>query len=217
MGFNMSWIFVDGITEKALYEVLDLTPTTEETPDHHDLGTSLVPLAGAALKSGWCAVFAKYALVMDATVGKSPIRLTRLPPRSRCVTCVVLEHAMVSHSSLWQDGHLAWEIRHDPSQDILHLETRGNLPPAFAHLRDTAMEKQRAEAVRRRSSNWGVDHIFDVPIDMATSITRYRHDCKVEDDFFNTLWTLEAARGNVLTKLNQPPGWWQTVGSISYE
>jgi hypothetical protein len=50
----MSWIFVDGINEDALYEALDLAATAE-TPDQHDLGTSYVPLAGAALKSGWSA------------------------------------------------------------------------------------------------------------------------------------------------------------------
>lgn len=61
MGFNMSWIFVDGIDQGALYEALDLAQT-DEVPDQYDLGTSYVPLAGATLKSGWSAVFAKYAL-----------------------------------------------------------------------------------------------------------------------------------------------------------
>jgi hypothetical protein len=35
----MSWIFVDGIDEGALYDALDLAATTE-TPDPHDLGTT---------------------------------------------------------------------------------------------------------------------------------------------------------------------------------
>jgi hypothetical protein len=51
LGFNMSWVFVDGIDQDALYDALDLAPTGE-TPDRYDLGTSRVPLAGAALKSG---------------------------------------------------------------------------------------------------------------------------------------------------------------------
>src|SRR5690242_5317106 len=127
----MSWIFVDGINEEALYKALDLT-ATGETPDRYDLGTSYVPLAGATLKSGGCAVFAKYALVMDATVGTNPARLARLPLQSRCVTCVVLEHAMVSYASLWQNGRYAWQIRHDPSQGDEHLEVQGDLPSNFA-------------------------------------------------------------------------------------
>lgn len=216
MGFNMSWIFVDGINEDALYAALDLA-ATGVTPDEHDLGTSHVPLAGAALKSGWCAVFAEYALVMDATVGTNPARLTRLPKESRCFTCVVLEHAMVSYASLWQDGRYAWQIRHDSSQGVGHLEVRGDLPSAFGDFRGIAMDKQRAEEARRKSGEWGVDYFFDVPLDTAATMTGYRHDRAVENDFFRNLQRLVPAKGNVLTRLSQPPGWWQTVGSIAYE
>ncbi|WP_271532382.1 hypothetical protein [Bradyrhizobium sp. CCBAU 25338] len=212
----MSWILVDGITEEVLYDCLDLAPTGG-TPDRYDLGTSYVPLAGAVLKSGWCGVFAKYALVMDATVGKSPIPLTRLPAKSRCITCVVLEHAMVSYASLWQGGHSAWEIRHDSGQGRSHLEARGDPPVVFKELCDTAMKKQRAEDAQGKPGEWGVDYVFDVPINTAASIAGYRHDRVVEEDFFKALRTLAPANGNVLTKLNQPPGWWQTVGSTNYE
>ena len=216
MGFNMSWIFVDRINEDELYEALDLA-ATDETPDPHDLGTSYVPLAGAALNSGGCAVFAHYALAMDATVGTNPARLTRLPKESRCFTCVVLEHAMVSYASLWQDGRYAWQIRHDPSQGGQHLEVSGDLPSAFAGIRDIALDKQRAREARGKSVEWGVDYIFDVPLDTAAAITGYRHDRAIENDFFRNLRTLAPTNGNVLTKLSQPPGWWQTVGSLEYE
>jgi len=211
----MSWIFVDGINEDALYDALDLA-ATGETPDEHDLGTSYVPLAGAALKSGWSAVFAQYALVMDASVGTNPARIARLPARSRCITCVVLEHAMVSYASLWQDGHCVWQIRHDSSQGNGHLEVRGDLPSAFGDFRNIAMDKQRAEQARRKPGEWGVDYFFDVPIDTAAAITGYRHDRAVEKDFFRNLRALKPTNGNVLTKLSQPPGWWQTVGSMAY-
>lgn len=216
MGFNMSWILVDGINEDALYDALDLA-ATGVTPDEHDLGTSHVPLAGAALKSRWCAVFAEYALVMDATVGTNPARLTRLPKESRCFTCVVLEHAMVSYASLWQDGRYAWQIRHDSSQGVGHLEVRGDLPSAFGDFRGIAMDKQRAEEARRKSGEWGVDYFFEVPLDTAATMTGYRHDHAVENDFFRNLQRLVPVKGNVLTKLSQPPGWWQTLGSIAYE
>jgi hypothetical protein len=38
-----------------------------------------------------------------------------------------------------------------------------------------------------------------------------------EPDFFRNLRILVPTDGNVLTKLSQPPKWWQTVGSIKYE
>ncbi|MGO9485234.1 MAG: hypothetical protein ACLPX9_11720 [Rhodomicrobium sp.] len=252
MGFNMSWIFIDGISEDGLYEALDLVPTNG-TPERYDLGTSRVPLAGATLKSGWCAIFAKYALVMDLTMGTNPPRLTRLPVKSRCVTCVVLEHAMVSYAGLWTNGRYTWEIRHDPRQGHEDLDLSGDLPQEFERLRDAALEKQRMQiqtpkpqvtgekelppevelldlrriilrslrsAKQGNPSDWAnlpVDYVFNVPLDTAATITGYRHNRDVGDDFFRSLRFLQPAEGNVLTKLGLPPKWWQTTGSIKYE
>jgi hypothetical protein len=207
VGFNMSWIFVDKIEPDALYEIFDVVPT-DEAPDPYDLGTSSVPLAGASLKPGWCAIFAKYALVMDLTIGTNPPRLSRLPAKSRGVTCVVLEHTMISYASLWEGGRHTWEIRHDPRQGREHLEIFGDLPPEFAVLFNTAMNEQRTQNARLKPGEWGVDCVFDVPLEMAATITGYRHDRMVESDYFKNLRTLQSANGNVLTKQNQPPKWW---------
>ena len=209
MGFNMSWVFVDEVDQDALYTALDLVPT-DLRPDHHDLGTSSVPLAGSRLKSGWSAVFAKYALVMDAMFGPTPPRIARLPLGSRCVTGVVLEHAMISYAGFWQDGRPVWEVRHDGGE---HLEASGDLPTEFSAIRDAAMAKQRA----RKPGPWGVDYLFEVPLDTAATITKFRHDHNVESAFFANLQALVPADGNVLTRLSQPPTWWQTAGSIEYE
>jgi hypothetical protein len=216
MGFNMSWLFVDGTSQDALYKALDLAPTGE-IPDQYDLGTSSVPLAGATLKSGWCAVFAKYALIMDLTVGTNPPRLLRLPAKSRSVMCVVLEHAMISYASFWQGDHHTWQIRHDSREGREHLEALGDLPPAFTGFRDAAVEKQRARDERRKPGEWGVDYVFDVPLDAAATITGYRHTRVVDDDFFRNLQSVVPTDGKVLTKLSQPPTWWQTADSIEYE
>ncbi len=216
MGFNMSWIFVDGIDQSALCEALDLAPTGE-TPDQYDLGTSYVPLAGATLKSGWSAVIAKYALVMDLTEGTNPPRLSRLPAKAQSIICVVLEHAMISYASCWQGGQRLWQIRHDPSLGDEHLETFGNLPPEFSDFRDVAVREQRTKNEGRRHGQWGIDYIFDVPLDTATTITGYRHDRVVEDDFFRNLQTVMPINGNVPTRLSRPPTWWQVAGSLEYE
>jgi hypothetical protein len=192
MGFNMSWICVDGIDQDALYQALDLAPTGG-TPDRYDLGTSRVPWAGATLKSGWCAVFAKYTLVMDVTTGTNQPRLTRLPARSRAITCVVLEGPMISYASLWHGGRYTWEIRHNRSYGVRHLEASGDLPAEFAGFRDIAMDKQRTQEESRRPGEWGVDYVFDVPLDMAATITGFRHDRWAEDDFFRNLRTLAPA------------------------
>ena len=64
MGFNMSWIFVDGIERDELYAVLDVK-STGEAADPNDLGTSRVPLAGLRPKAGWCAIFGQYSFVLQ--------------------------------------------------------------------------------------------------------------------------------------------------------
>jgi hypothetical protein len=194
----MSWIVVDGIDQGALYDALDLAPTGE-TPDRYDLGTSRVPLAGATLKSGSCAVFANGTLVMDVTTGTNPPRLMRLPAKSRSITCVVLEGPMISYASLWQGDRRTWEIRHNRSYGVRHLEASGDLPPEFAGFRDIAMDKQRSQEESRRPGEWGIDYVFDVPLDTAATITGYRYGRWVEDDFFRNLRTLLVT--------SQPPKW----------
>lgn len=222
MGFNMSWMFVDGIDQDALFAALDLAPAGE-VEETSDLGTRRAPLAGAAF-SGWCAVFARYALIMDATVGTDPPRLARLPPTSRCITCVVLEHAGVSYSSLWQGGRHVWEIRHQGSQGGEHLDVFGDLPLVFTRSRDVALRKRRAaeEAIRKqgRSPNspfdLPADYAFDVPLDTAATITGFSHTRGSGWDLFTNLQTLQPIKGNVLTRLTHPPKWWQTLHSIEY-
>ena len=59
--------------------------------------------------------------------------------------------------------------------------------------------------------------MFDVPLDTAATVTGYRHDREVEQDFFRNVRTLVPIKGNVLTKLSDPPRWWQTLDSIQYE
>jgi hypothetical protein len=150
-------------------------------------------------------------------MGTDPPRLARLPAKSRSITCVTLEHAMVSYSSLWHAGGHTWQIRHDSSQGSEHLELSGDLPAGFVGIRDIGMRKGRAQEERRKPGEWGVDYVFDVPLDTAAAITGFRHDRMVENDFFTSLQSLVPTNGNVLTKLSHPSKWWQTVGSIEHQ
>ncbi|GLH78300.1 hypothetical protein SSBR45G_32090 [Bradyrhizobium sp. SSBR45G] len=208
MGTNMSWAFVDGVSLQELYEVLDLEPS-DQTPDYTDLGTSHVPLAGAMLKPGWCAIFAKYALVMDALLSATPPRLARLPAQSRCIACVVLEHAMVSYAGFWRGGEIVWEIRHDGGD---HLEATGALPAEFSSLRDEAVARQQSS----RSGSWGVDYLFNVPTDTAATVAGYPHRWVVQADLYSDLRTITPVNGHELDRLSTPPQWWQLTKSMRY-
>jgi hypothetical protein len=218
VGFNMSWIFVDQIDLNELYAALDVK-STGEAADKHDLGTKRVPLAGLRPKDGWCAIFGRYSFVLDITIGTDPPRLARLPAKSRAVSCVVLEHAMISYASFWQDGRHIWEVRHQPSKEQPErLDFWGDLPPSFIGTWEAALQKQREHNATRKLGELGVDYIFNVPLAAAAEITGFRHDRGPPGryDAFRDVTTLEPINGNVLRRLNHPPKWWQTVRSIEY-
>ena len=218
MGFNMSWIFVDAIELDELYAALDVK-STGEAADPYDLGTGRVPLAGLRPEAGWCAIFGHYSFVLDITIGTDPPRLSRLPAKSRAVTCVVLEHANISYASLWRDRREIWQARHLPSQEQPErLDFWGDLPPSFVGTWEAALRKQRASDAKRKSGEWGVDHVFSVPLEAAAEITGFRYDRggRGKVDAYREVTTLELINGNSLKRLSTPPRWWQIVGSTEY-
>ena len=117
---------------------------------------------------------------------------------------------MVSYAGVWEGGRPVWEIRHDGGD---HLEASGDLPADFARIRDIANDKQRSSP----RGAWSVDYLFDIPPDTVATLTDYRHDRALAPDFFTELRTLVPVNGNVLTRLSQPPKWWQLTRSIRYE
>jgi hypothetical protein len=217
VGFNMSWIFVDAIELDELYVALDVK-STGEAADPYDLGTGRVPLTGLRPKAGWCAIFGQYSFVLDITIGTDPPRLSRLPAKSRAVSCVVLEHTNISYASLWQGGREIWQARHQPSKgQPEHLDFSGDLPPSFIGIWEAALQKQRADDAMRKPGEWGVDYVFDVPVNAAAEITGFRHDRgRGKEEAYRELTTLELINGNALKRLSTPPRWWQIVGSTEY-
>jgi hypothetical protein len=122
---------------------------------------------------------------------------------------MVLEGPMISYASLWQGGRRMWQIQHDSSQGVRHLEFFGDLPPAFADLREVAIEQQRAEDEHSSLGMPGVDYVFEVPPDTAATMTGFRYGRRVEDDFYRNLQSLAPADGNVAADDSEPPRWWQ--------
>jgi hypothetical protein len=217
MGFNMSWIFVDGIELDELYAALDVK-STGAAADPYDLGTGRVPLAGLRPKAGWCAIFGRYSYVLDITMGTDPPRLLRLPAKSRAVTCVVLEHANISYASLWKDGREIWRAHHQPSKEQPeHLDFWGDLPSSFLGTWEATLQKQRQRNAMRKPGEWGVDYVFDVPLIAAAEITGFRHDGGPgKEDAYRDVTTLALINGNSVKRLSKPPRWWQMVGSTEY-
>lgn len=218
MGFNMSWVCAEGIDQDAFLDTLELRPTGPATATE-DFGTTAVPLSAATTASGWQTMFAKYALALDAALGTEPPRIARLPSNSRCVVVLVLEHRMLSYSSLWQGGRQVWEILHDGRD---HLSAKGDLPPQFAaihateRMRQDEQTRRRPPGLSREEAYWhNADYIYEVPINTAAVITGFRHD-QADSECFSNVRRLEPNTGNELTKLGNPPNWWQQTNSMRY-
>jgi hypothetical protein len=200
MGYSISWLAIRGEDVKTVHAELGITGTGEyeEVPES--------PLLGVQLPEGWYLVFANRCDYVD----NAP--LASLSRSGELITCSVEEHAMCSSASGWSNGRLAWSVEHDSQQGLQHLDAQGDLPPVFAAVRDqlSAARAQRGDA----------DYIFDVPVEVARSITGFRHDqCEPIVQFERLLGFGGADFPGVsktkcepkerLERLSAPQKWWQ--------
>jgi hypothetical protein len=181
MGFSFSSVAVKGGTRESVLPILGLrgTEAREEIPESD--------LTGASLPSGWYLVTAnRYPDLMEEA------RLKRLSAIAEVITCFVAEHVMCSAASMWAEGREVWSVMHAAEQGIEHLETKGTLPPIFA----SVSKRLRAEQGAAGGKKAGVDHIFDIPVEMVEQFTGYRHDRvmpELGDSAFEVLATTDAA------------------------
>jgi len=162
MGYSLSWLAVKGKPPQAVRDQLGFRPTgeQEEIPE--------ADLTGVEMPGGW------YLLVSNRSEQvASDEAMQRLSSSGgELVTCFVEEHVMFSSATSWKDGHRIWSVIHNAQERRDHLDTQGNLPPAFSSiLADLRSKQQEADANKR-----GVDFIFDAPVALAQSVVGYRHD-----------------------------------------
>jgi hypothetical protein len=91
------------------------------------------------------------------------------------ITGDVEEHVMVSIATGWKDGRRVWSVTHDGQRDMEHLQTEGDLPAAFTSIRDRLRSEQQTAGGRKAD----VDYTFDVPVELAQTLTGYRHDADI--------------------------------------
>jgi len=164
MGFSMSWAAVRGDAPQVVHDALALhgTGTREEIPESN--------ITGAELPDGWYMVVSNrdgLRLTEDAA-------LERLSRVGEVVMCFVEEHVMCSFAACWRDGQRVWSVYHDSGgrKGIEHLEVKGQPPASFASIRDRLFAEQSTAGGKKA----GVDYIFDIPVELAHSLTGYRHD-----------------------------------------
>jgi hypothetical protein len=160
MGYAISWLAVRGKSPEEVRRLLGLIPTGR-------YGEPLDSLITAALlPGGWF-------LVLLADPAHEFLRQgtpERISADCEVVTAAVEEHVMASLAEGWKAGRRVWSLDHQSEKGIEHLEAGGTPPESFAGIRSKAFERQRGEEAG------DVDYIFDVPLQVAQSLTGFKHD-----------------------------------------
>lgn len=180
MGFSISWLAIRGRTPVEVRDELAIRSTGEYDafPDSF--------LCGADLSFGWYLLFGNRCDFADSQP------LEKLSRSGEVVTCHVEEHVMVSGASGWMDGKMIWSITHDSNTGIEHLDAQGELPYSFESIRDQLLAEQLA--------NNDADYLFDIPVEVAKTLTGFRHD----EDFPN-------GPDEPFERLEFEKKWWQSL------
>ena len=173
MGYSQSSLAVFRKPADAVLASLALRPTGERAAFPES------PFVSATLPSGW------FLVVADGAEHDiiSEERLGQLSTACQVVTCTVEEHVMVSEATGWRDGQRLWRVTHDAQTSIEDLQTEGELPSAFAAIRDRLAEEQRTAGGKDSDT----DYFFDIPVELAMSLTGYRHDATIQGLVFDVL------------------------------
>jgi hypothetical protein len=181
MGYSISWIAIRGKDRDVVCSEFHVEPTGE----FEDVPES--PVVGARLPTGWYLLF-----INDRSLPGSGV-LGKLSTRAELVCCFVEEHVMCSSASGWQNGKEQWSVTRDAQQGLTHLESTGDLPWAYAAIHDDLSRKQVGKT--------NVDYLFDIPVELAKSLTGFRHD----EDFFDA----PSKPYERLQRTVAPGKWWQ--------
>ena len=157
MGFNVSTVSIRGLPESDVHALLGLKSTgrSEEDPDS--------PVVAATLPSGWYLIYFNDHDHPDLGI------LAQQFPSVEFLCCETSETVKYSAVRFWQSGKLKWSVVHDSSKGFDHLEIRGELPPTWSLIDQRLRTLQKAKAK-------GVDHLFDIPVELARDITGFRYD-----------------------------------------
>ena len=160
MGASLSWLAVRGKTPQIVRAELGLRSAGRHEPYPQS------PVTAAELPGGW------YLLVENHRLKNQYVRdavLKNLSLSCEVITCAVEEHVMCSEAAGWNNGIKTWSVIHEAEKGNRDLRTEGEMPPAFASIRDRLASQREG----------GVDYIFDIPVELAESFTDFRHDAGI--------------------------------------
>lgn len=161
MGYSLSWVAVETAGEEALRTEFGLQATgeTSEVGPEFDLSGAHLP--------GWFLLVADHS---DALVDEQLLK--SLSSHGRVVAAMVEEHVMFSSSEEWLNGVRVWGAIHVPDAGLYHIGVEGSLPETYTAIHARQFNEQKKDG----GQDAGVDHIIDIPLELAAAIIGFRHD-----------------------------------------
>lgn len=119
---------------------------------------------------------------------RSTEQVAELSKRYETYICEVNETVMWSSAEFWKEGQQIWKVTHaGEGEDVFDLSVSGALPEGFSDLKQMHTSNQENE-------DEGVDHIFEIPLDLAASDCGFRHDGYLEQSEVESFVTILAPK-----------------------
>ncbi|MES2695169.1 MAG: hypothetical protein V4773_16970 [Verrucomicrobiota bacterium] len=165
MGYAISWIALRSKTPEAAARLLGLKPTgrTEQIAES--------PFSGLQLETGWYVVVlqgCEHPLVQHAS-------LQQVSADAEALAVWLEEHVMACSAQYWKNGGQVWAVTHEAEGMEDELVEEGPLPAPYAEI------KQRLLAEQQTAD--GVDYLFNIPLELAESVTGFMHDKAIAGHF----------------------------------
>ena len=159
MGYAVKWYAVRS-PAPGLLATLGLAETGElqQVPD--------APLCYQRGPEGWSLLFSNRMRVL------SDETLAELSQGGEVVACSVEEHVMFSQAEHWVNGALVFRVTHEAAKGLGHLSVEGTATHRLNEIHEAAKTRQATEG----GEEAGVDHIFDVPVDLAQELCGFTHN-----------------------------------------
>ena len=159
MGWSLSWAAIKGGNLQTACVALGLRATGKREEFDES------KISGAALPTGWYLVAFNRSELKDRA-------LAHLSRSGEVVCCFVEDHVMVSWASGWRNGNKVWSVVHDCEKGRFHLDIKGEAPAELKGIAERLIAEQHAAGGEKAD----VDHVYDVPAELAKGLTGFRHD-----------------------------------------
>ncbi|WP_346911761.1 hypothetical protein [uncultured Roseibium sp.] len=170
MGFSICYLGLRCPVEKAA-EYLSLDIEAEEPGDWPPMDSWVGMLKG----SDWTLVWLEDARFVEKNIAL----LESASQKVDLIACEVVESVMWASAQYWSNGDLKWKVTHaGDGDDIFNLTETGTLPPDYSAIRTEHFKNQEQE--NESDDEFGCDHIFEIPLDLAAVSLKFRHEQALE-------------------------------------